>query len=429
MSIKQAVCSGLLIGLALLSQNPALAKTIPVESIVAVVDEDVILKSELDSRVSRIKQGADPSQLPPDDVLITQVLERLIVENLELQTAKRAGVRISDQELNEAMTAIAQQNSLNMDQFRQALAADGIEYSDMRNQIRREMQISRVQRGVMNNRIQVSEQEIDNLLQSELGELITSDEYNVFHILLAVDESASAAEIKQASDRAQALVMELRKGADFNRAAIANSAGQNALEGGDLGWRKPAQMPSLFSDTAQNMKIGEISEPIKSASGYHIIKLANKRGAKAEGKIAQTRTRHILIKTSEILSDEEAREFAEQLLSDIKGGADFAELAQKHSKDPSSALSGGDLNWNQAGVFVPEFELAISSLEIDEISDVVKSQHGYHIVQVTGRRIEDFSKEFQRNQAANFLRNKKFEEELESWLREIREDAFVEIRI
>lgn len=429
MSIKHLTLMWVLAPFLVLPYESTEAKTVPLDSIVAVVDEDVILKSELDSRVIQIKQGVEENQLPPDDLLVKQVLERLIVESLELQTATRAGIRISDQELNEAMITIAAQNRMNLDQFRDALAADGIPYSDMRNQVKREIQISRVERGIMNNRIQISEQELDHFLQSELGEMITSDEYHLLHILMAVEENAESALISQIRAKAETLLQELQAGADFKRAAIANSAGQNALQGGDLGWRKPVQLPSIFADKTQKMAVGEVAGPIKSASGFHIIKLVEKRGAQAEGQVAQTRSRHILIKPSEIRSEEESRELAQKLLDEIGAGADFEKLAELHSEDPSSALSGGDLDWNQAGTFLPEFEEVMSSLEIDAISEVFKTVNGYHIVEVTGRRIEDFSEEFRRNQAANYLRSRKFEEELETWLREIREEAFVDIRI
>lgn len=429
MSIEHFILMWVLTTFLFLPYESAAAKTLLLDSIVAVVDEDIILQTELDNRVYQIKQGVEEDQLPPDDVLVKQVLERLIVESLELQTASRAGIRISDQELNEAMAGIAAQNGMNLTQFRDALVADGIPFADMRNQVKREMQISRVQRGIMNNRIQISEQELDNFLQSELGEMVTADEYHVLHILMAVEADAESALISQIRGKAETLLQELKAGADFKRAAIANSAGQNALQGGDLGWRKPVQLPSIFADRAQKMVVGEVAGPIKSASGFHIIKLIEKRGAQAEGQIAQTHCRHILIKPSEIRSEEEAREFAQQLLLEIREGSAFEKLAEMHSDDPSSALSGGDLDWNQAGTFVPEFEAVMTSLDIDEISEVFKTVHGYHIVQVTGRRIEDFSEEFRRGQADNYLRSRKFEEELETWLREIREEAFVDIRI
>jgi len=411
--------------------NPisALATTIPLDSIVAIVDEDVILKSELDSRLSRIKQGVEQNRLPPEDVLIQQVLERLIVENLQLQIAFRVGVRVSDQELNEALKGIAAQNGMQLNQFLQAIKDDGIEYTEMREQIKNEVLISRVQSGIVNNRIRVSEQEVKNFLESEVGAVVTADEYRVLHILIAVDENAKAGESSKAMARTQQLLDDLTNGDDFQKLARAHSAGQNALEGGNLGWRKPVQLPTIFSDKVSQMKVGEVVGPIKSASGFHVIKLAEKRGAESEGQVAQTRSRHILIQQSEIRSDRQAKELAESLLAQVKAGEDFTALAQLHSDDPSSALSGGDLSWNQAGVFVPEFEAALARLEIDEISGVFKTEHGYHFVQVTGRRVEDFSEEYKRGQAVNYLRSRKFEEELEAWLIEIRAEAFVEIRI
>jgi peptidyl-prolyl cis-trans isomerase SurA len=430
MSIKVRLRNTLLVALFVFASTAgALAKTIPLDGIVAIVDEDVILKSELDSRVTRIKQGIEPSRLPPEDVLIQQVLERLIVENLQLQIAYRVGVRVSDQELNEALKGIAAQNGMQLNQFLQAIRDDGIEYTEMREQIKNEVLISRVQNGIVNNRIKVTDQEVKNFLESEVGAVVTSDEYRVLHILIAVDEDAEAGDISDARSRTQQLLDDLANGDDFQKLARAHSAGQNALEGGNLGWRKPVQLPTIFSDKVSQMKVGEVVGPIKSASGFHVIKLAEKRGAESEGQVAQTRSRHILIQPSEIRSDRQAKELAESLLAQVKAGEDFTTLAQLHSDDPSSALSGGDLSWNQAGVFVPEFEAALARLEIDEISEVFKTEHGYHFVQVTGRRVEDFSEEYKRGQAVNYLRSRKFEEELEAWLVEIRAEAFVEIRI
>ncbi len=403
--------------------------TVPLDSIVAVVDDDVILKSELDERIYRIKQGVEADKLPPEDVIVQQVLERLIIESLELQIANRVGVRVSDQELNETLKGIAAQNGMQLDQFLAALTADGIEYADMREQIKREVMISRVQNGVVNNRIHVSEQEIQSFLESEVGAMVTADEYHLLHILISVDENADAKAIEKARQSAQNLADEIAAGGDFQLLARAHSTDKNALEGGDLGWRKPVQLPTIFADKVGTMKTGEVVGPFQSASGFHLIKLAEKRGAEAEGQVAQTRSRHILIKPSEIRSDQQAKELAEDLLAQIRAGADFTTLAQLNSDDPSSALSGGDLDWNQAGVFVPEFEAAIASLDVDEISDVFRTVHGYHFVQVTGRRIEDFSAEFKRGQAINYLRGRKFEEELDAWLREIRDEAFVELRI
>ena len=416
---------------ALVALNNVEGATVALDTIVAIVDEDVILKSELDGRLQTITSqlNSRDTPLPDTELLREQVVERLIVESLQLQMAERGGVRISDDELNQTMNSIAAQNNMNLQQFQEALENDGVSYAATRAQIRNEMMISTVQRGVMRSRIQISDQEIKSFLQSEIGEMLTADEYRIAHILLTVDEDATAADIRSVQQRAESLIQQIAEGADFQQLAVSHSAGQRSLEGGDLGWRKPVQLPSLFADKVQQMETGEVAGPIKSGSGFHLIKLMEKRGAKAEGDVAQTRARHILIKPSEIRTEEEARDMAITIHDDLLAGRDFEELAKLHSDDPGSALSGGDLGWTRAGTFVPEFENVMNALAVDEVSEVFKSEHGFHFLQVTGRRVEDFSEEFKMNQAANFLRNRKFDEELDSWLREIREEAFVEIRI
>lgn len=416
-----------------------LAVSLPAQSaqvldrIIAVVDDDVVLQSELDQRMRAIKaqlQNAPQGQVPPEDILKEQIVERLVVESLQLQMAQRAGVRISDEELNDAMRGIAQQNNMTLPQFQQAIEADGISYIEMRDQIRREIRINRVQQGVMRNRIQVSEQEIKDFLASEVGQVVTADEYRLAHILLPLPEDADAREQRAVRDQAEDILRQIdEEGADFQSLAVQKSAGQNALDGGDLGWRKAVQLPTMFSDVAQDMEIGEVRGPIKSGSGYHLVKLLQKRGAKAEGQVEQTRARHILIKPSEIRTDQEAYELAQTLRDEVIDGRDFDELAKLHSDDPGSALAGGDLGWARSGTFVPEFERQMGLLEPGEISEVFRTVHGYHFLEVTGRRVEDFSERFRMGQAENYLRNQKFDEELENWIRELREDAFVELRI
>lgn len=409
------------------------AALVLIDRIAVIVDEDVIMQSEIDERLRTIKaQLAAQSpggRLPADDVLQNQIVERLIVESLQLQMAQRAGVRVSDDELNQALVGIAAQNNMNLEQFRTALARDGMSWAAMREQVRREFAISRVQQGMMRRRIQISEQEIKNFLASELGATVTSDEYRLAHILLDLPSNPSAEQIRAVRNRAETLRDQLAAGEDFASAAMENSNDQNALNGGDMGWRKPAQLPTIFSDLVEDMEVGDIEGPIKSGRGFHLIKLIEKRGANAEGLIAQTRTRHILIKPNEIRSDQEARDLAESLRQEIVDGRDFAEVAKLYSDDPGSALSGGDLGWAVPGVYVPEFERTMTNADLNAISEVIKTQHGYHFLEVTGRRIEDFSQRFKENQAENYLRNQKFDEELENWVREIREEAFVEVKI
>lgn len=408
------------------------AALVLIDRIAVVVDQDVIMQSEIDERMQGIKAqiAAQPgARVPGDDILQQQIIERLVIESLQLQMADRAGIRISDDELNEALAGIAQQNQMNIDQFRIALANDGMSWGQMREQVRREFAISRVQQGMMRRRIQVTEQEVKNFLASELGENVTADQYRLGHILIPVPERSSSDGVRALRDEAEGIVYQLENGADFGTMAIEFSADQNALSGGDMGWRKPAQLPTMFSDLVTDMKVGDLKGPIKSGRGYHIIKLIEKRGAEAQGQVAQTEVRHILIQPNEIRSEQESRELAMSLREEIIEGRDFAEVAKLYSDDPGSALSGGDLGWSRAGIFVPEFEATMSSSEIGETSEVFKTVHGYHFLQVTGRRVEDFSEQFKMGQAENYLRNQKFDEELENWIREIRDEAFVEVKI
>ena len=318
---------------------------------------------------------------------------------------------------------------MDMDEFRIALANDGVSWAQMREQVRREFAISRVQQGVMRRRIQITEQEIQNFLASELGETVTSDEYRLGHILLDLPSNPTPDDVRSTRAQAEQIFERLNAGEDFGSLAIEYSNDQNALNGGDMGWRKPAQLPNIFSDLVETMQTGEVKEPIKSGRGFHLIKLLEKRGARAEGMIAQTQVRHILIKPNEIRSDRESFELASSLRAEILDGRDFGEVAKLYSDDPGSALSDGDLGWTRTGVFVPEFEATMQASELNEISEVFKTEHGFHFLEVTGRRMEDFSERFRMGQAESYLRNQKFDEELENWLREIRDEAFVEIKI
>lgn len=402
------------------------------DRIAVVVDQDVIMQSEIDERILVIKAqfaGQPNTRIPPDDALQSQVIERLVIESLQLQMADRAGIRISDAELNQALSGIATRNDMTLDEFRIALANDGMSWAAMREQVRREFAISRVQQGVMRRRIQVSEQEVQNFLASDLGASVTADHYRLGHILLALPNNPSAGDIRRMKARGDKLYQQLQEGADFASLAIEWSSGQNALNGGDMGWRKPVQLPSIFSDLVVGMEVGDLRGPIKSGRGFHLIKLMEKRGATSEGQIAQTQVRHVLIQPNEIRSNREAEDLAITLREEVINGRGFEEVAKLYSDDPGSALSGGDLGWSRQGAFVPEFEQMMNNTAINEISEVFHSSHGYHFLEVTGRRIEDFSERFRMGQAENYLRNQKFEEELDTWLREIRDEAFVEIKI
>ena len=415
----------------LLSVLPLLAQsaTTIIDRIAIVVDEDVIMQSELEERFEAVRSQISSqknARMPSDDVLKKQIEEQMIIESLQLQRAERAGIRISDEEINNTLAQIAKENNLSLNEFKEALTVDGISWSGMRSRVSRELKINRLQQGTMRRRIQVSEQEIKNFLSSELGSNLTADQYRLGHILIPIPENPSNNDLKTASSQANSIFAKIEEGDDFRALALEFSSGQNSLEGGDLGWRKAAQLPTIFSDLVDNMKIGETRSPIRSGRGFHILKLFNKRGASTEGKIAQTRVRHVLVQPNEIRSENEANDLALSLRTEVVEGRDFEEIAKLYSDDPGSALSGGDLGWSRKGIFVPEFEKIMADSEINELSSVFKTVHGYHFLEVTGRRIEDFSERYRMSQAENFLRNQRFDQELSNWLREIREDAFIE---
>ena len=412
--------------------TPLDAALLFLDRIAIVVEEDMIMASEVESRVRSVTSqfAATPDiRMPTEDAIRDQVVERLIVESLQLQIANRNGIRISDEELNDTLRSIAARNDLSLEEFQVTVTADGMSWSEMREQVRREMAIGRIQQGIMRRRIEITEQEITNFLASELGETITAGEFRLAHMLLALPENATPEEIRATKDRVDALLREIEAGADFQEIAIEHSDGQYAANGGDMGWRKPTRLPSMFTGMVEDMEVGEVRGPVRSGRGFHLVKLLQKRGTRSEAQIAQTNVRHILITPNEIRDEQESEDLVRNLRQEILDGRDFSEVAKLYSDDPGSALSGGDLGWSSAGLFVPEFEAVMQSSEEGVISEVIKTQHGYHLLEVTGRRIEDFSEAFREQQAEGYLRNLKFDEELENWLREIREEAFVEIKI
>lgn len=399
-----------------------------IDEAVALVDDDVVLRSELDRRLASVRKDlqARNVRLPPDNVLRQQVLERLITDNVQLQMAKRAGVRVSDQELAQIVANIAKENNLSPEQFRLKLASEGISYELFREDLRNEVLISRVRQGAVGRRIFISEQEVQAMMETIAAEGENRTEYHLGHILLPISENASTEDVREVSARAQQLVEKLRNGADFAELAIANSAGQEALQGGDFGWKTANQLPSLFATAAKSLKPGEISEPLRSGSGLHILKLFDSRGNERV-MVQQTKARHILVKPSTILSEEEAEQKIRDLLAKIKAGADFAQLAKQHSDDPGSANLGGDLGWTNPGMFVPVFEQTMNELQPGQLSEPFRSEFGWHVLQVLERRDDDQTEERKRQQAYRFLHSRKYDEEVESWVREIRDQAFIKI--
>ena len=406
------------------------AEVRPLDRVVAIVDNDVIMQSQLQTRLREVQQTISKRgvELPPENVLVQQVLDRLIVENLQLQIGERSGIRIADEELNEAMLTIAQRNGMNLDQFRQALARDGLSYPEAREQIRREMIISRVRQRRVAERIQVTEQEVKNFLASDMGKMHMSEEVHLANILIPVPEGASSSEIQQAESQAQDTYQQLRQGADFAKLAVTRSASETAFEGGDMGWRSLNQLPPPFDTLVASLNPGDVTEPVRTPGGFYIVKLVEKRGGDSQVR-EETHVRHILIKPSEIRSEAEAHRLVQRLYERIVAGEDFAELAKRYSEDPGSALHGGDLNWIDPQVLVPEFRQVMANTPSGELSKPFKSPYGWHVLQVLGRRATDTSAEFREQQAVNALRNRKYEEELQAWLRQIRDEAYVEIKI
>lgn len=427
MTIRQLLFT-LLAATTLLLSFQSRAQMEMLDQVVAIVDDDVIMASELRERVQSITQTLQTrgAELPPEDVLIRETLDRLILESLQLQLAQRVGVRISDAQLNAAMERVAAQNRMSLEEFRQALEAQGESFAAMREQVRREMLVQQVQRGNVNQRIQLSEQEVENFLESSEGQKLVQPEYRVLHALLPLDSDASDAEVQAAREHVQALLRRIRAGEDFAE-VVSASSGKYTFTGGDLGWRKLEDMPSLFADVAPELDKGETSDPIRSPSGWHLVHMADRQGG-GEQIVSQTRVRHILIRPSEILTPEEAREKLAELKARIEAGEDFAELAREHSEDIGSAAEGGDLGWTMPGQMVPEFEAAMQETEVGELSEPVRSQFGWHLLEVLERREQDMSQQAMKNRAMEVLHQRKYEEELDAWLRKLRDEAFVDIK-
>ena len=419
----------LMLGAVLLSST-AHAAVQTLDKIVAIVDNDVVMQSQLDQRVHEVQQtiAKRGGAVPPTSVLDQQVLERLIVENLQLQIGERSGIRITDEELNQAIGTIAQRNNMSLEQFRAALAHDGLSFDDAREQVRREMVISRVRQRRVAERIQVSEQEVKNFLASDLGKMQLSEEFRLANILIPTPESASSTAIQAAARQAGEIYQQLKQGADFAQLAIARSASETALEGGEMGWRKAAQLPPPFDRMLSSMAVGDVTEPVRTPGGFIILKLQEKRGGQTQLR-DEVHVRHILIKPSEIRSEAETKILAQRLYDRIQAGEDFAELAKSYSEDPGSALNGGDLNWIDPNALVPEFREVMAHAQQGVVSKPFQTQYGWHVLEVLGRRATDSTAQAREQQAMTVLRNRKYDEELQTWLRQIRDEAYVEIKL
>ena len=422
----KTLLSASLLGLGLISASVA-AAPVSIDHVVAVVDDDIIMDSELKLRVNTVRRQNAGAALPPTEVLREQVLERMVLESIQLQMADRGGIRIGDAELNDAIRRIAAQNNMSLTQFRQAMEAEGVSFTLAREQILNEMRVSRVQRFQVGERIQITDQDVDYFLASDLGKMASAAEYEIGHILIAVPSQASPADIQQAEKKAQSIIADLRNGADFRQTAIAKSNGRNALKGGNLGWRKEAQLPGIFAEVIPDMQLGDVSNPIKSASGFHIVKLLDKRGGNTQ-MVTQSKVRHILVQPNELRDAAKTKALIQQLHQRLKAGEDFAELAREFSDDPGSGASGGDLGWVNPGDMVPAFDKTMAATQPGGMSTPFESRFGWHILQVEDRKQTDIGAEKQRDQVRQMLYGRRFEEELPIWLRKIRSEAYVDIK-
>jgi len=415
----------LLAALALSSVSSFAANTL--DRVIAIVNEDVVMESQLQSRLQQIYQKFPASQLPPRAQLEQQILDRLIEETLELEVARRAGVHVTEQELQQTIGRIAAGNNMTIPEFEASLVADGTPMYAAREQIRREVLLNQVQQGAVGARIRITEQEITNYLNSEEGKKQTATSYNVAHILIPVPANADSSTLNELNEQALEVYNKATAGDNFAALARSNSKAPDALEGGQLGWRKIQELPSLFANHVEGLREGQVSEPFRSGAGYHIIKLQGVRGADNQ-VIQQTQVRHILVAPNAIRTEDDAREQLLDITKRYKGGEDFAALAKEFSEDYGSARKGGDLGWSNPGMFVPQFEQTMNSLKIGELSEPFRSQFGWHILEVTGRRDQNMSQKFLENQAENFLRSRKFYDELPRWRQELRDEAYIEIK-
>ncbi|WP_245573484.1 peptidylprolyl isomerase [Marinimicrobium agarilyticum] len=422
------------LALALVLASPlAWSETEMLDRVVAIVGEDVVLESELEQRLAsikaRIQQSGSNQPLPPDGVLREQVLDQLILERLQMEMGRRYDIKVSEQQLEQTIQRILRNNQLTEAELRADLESQGQTLEGFRAQIRRELWVNQIQQAVVNSRIEVNEQDIESFLASTDGKFATSPNYRLGHILLSVPSEASETEVDEIREKAESIREQLVDGADFEQMAITHSNDSNALQGGDLGWRKLAQLPELFADVVADLEEGDVSEPVRSGAGFHILKVHETRSETGNSMVEQTKARHILIKTSEIVDDAAAEQKLSELRQRALDGESFAELAREHSEDIGSMLQGGDLGWTMPGQMVPAFDETMNETAVGEISEPFKSQFGWHILMVEDRRQQDMSEQVIRNQAANMLRERRFDEELQTWLAEIREEIYVEEKL
>ena len=400
------------------------------DGIAAVVNEGVVLKSELSRQTQIIAARAREQdvQLPPPSVLREQVLERLILEEIQLQRADRIGIQISDQMLNEAIARVAQENNIPFEQLPAMLEQDGVDYAEYRREMRKQLTLDQLRRIEVTGRISVAPREIEQCIEDLEDNVVVNSEYDLSHILISVPQNATSEQFEEAQTEAQYVYQQLRDGADFGEMAVRYSDSQTGLEGGNLGWRKGDQLPTIFSDVVANLEVGEFSEPMRAISGFHIVKVNDYRGINERSEVEQAKIRHILITPNEVIDDETAKQRLEDAVEQLRAGEDFGELAKLLSDDPGSANEGGDMGWRSPGTFVPEFEEVASKLEIGVVSEPFQTRFGWHILEVQDRRIYDNTEDLKENACVQRVRNSKLADESELWARRLRDEAYVDIR-
>jgi peptidyl-prolyl cis-trans isomerase SurA len=412
------------------AQDRPRTKIVLLDRIIAVVNDQVITRRDLDERVSgvlsRMREQGTP--LPPSDVLERQVLERMIQTRVQLQYARDTGLRVDDAALDSTISRIAANNKITVQEMRSAIEKDGIPFAKYRDDLRDEIITARLREREVDSRIQIADSEVDNFLNTLQQQESRSEEFNLSHILIRVPEQASPEQLQERRKRAEAALAQIKNGADFRQIAAGVSDAPDAVQGGLMGWREFVQLPTLFGDGVKALKPGEVTPVLRSAAGFHIIRVNDRRGHVESAMVTQTRARHILIKTSELVSENEAKERILKLLERVENKADFAEVARLQSED-TSAAKGGDLGWLSPGDTVPEFERAMDALKPGQISGAVRSPFGWHIIQVVERRSEDMSQQQQRLRARQALREQKSEEAYLEWTRQLRDSAFVDIRL
>jgi peptidyl-prolyl cis-trans isomerase SurA len=405
-------------------------EVLKMDRIIAIVDQGVITEQELADRIKSVsaqleKQG---TQLPPDNILEKQILERLIVDSLQLQLAAQTGVKVDDTQLDKTLERIAEQNKLSLDEFKTLLEKDGVSIRKFREDIRSEITIARLREREVDNKLNVSEGEVDNYLTTQASRGGEQDEFEISHILIRTPEDASPEDLEKAKAKTQEALSQLSSGKDFTQVSAAFSDAPNALEGGAMGWKTGAQIPAAFLEILKPLQVGEVAKPLRSPNGFHVLKLTNRRGGTSSLVIGQTNARHILIKLSEVVSEKEAKRKMDVIKERIDNGTKFEDMARQYSED-GSANNGGDLGWVNPGDTVPPFEKAMNALGLGEISEPVLSPFGWHIIQVIERRQQDMTKEATRLKARQEIRVRKAEEAYQDWIRELRDRAFVELRL